>query len=111
MVQFHLDAMLAAPALRVLWARCRWLRWRLHPEPLGRLLDLRLDAGEVHPAQSHHDFMAVQGGFQRDAHRSLWRTRPLQMGLTIGTIGLGGVFATSLADNVLRRHRDNGGDA
>jgi hypothetical protein len=33
------------------------------------------------------------------------------MGLTIGTIGLGVVFATSLADNVLRRHRDNGGDA
>jgi hypothetical protein len=83
----------------------------LHPEPLGRSLDLRLDAGEVHPAQSHHDFMAVQGGFERDAHRYLWRTRPLQMGLTIGTIGLGVVFATSLADNVLRRHRDNGGDA
>jgi hypothetical protein len=29
------------------------------------LLDLRLDAGEIGTAQGHHDFMAVQGGFQR----------------------------------------------
>src|SRR5262249_28531199 len=29
----------------------RWrLRWRLDAEPLGGLLDLRLDTGEVHPA-------------------------------------------------------------
>ena len=44
-------------------------------EPLAGILDLRLDAGEVHPAQGHHDFMAVQGGFERDAHRCLgqWR--------------------------------------
>src|SRR2546426_8080588 len=33
----------------------------LGAEPLGRLLDLHLNAGEVHTAQGHHDFMAVQG--------------------------------------------------
>src|SRR5262245_16190333 len=43
-----------------------WLRWSLDAEPLARLLDLRLDTGEVHTAQGHHDVMAVQGGFQRD---------------------------------------------
>jgi hypothetical protein len=37
------------------------------------LFDLRLDAGEVHTAQGHHDFMAVQGGFERDAYRCLWQ--------------------------------------
>ena len=30
----HLDAVLAAPALRVLGALRGWLRWRLHLEPL-----------------------------------------------------------------------------
>src|SRR5262245_28086427 len=44
-------------------------------EPLAGILDLRLDAGEVHPAQGDQDFMAVQGGFQRDAHRCLWQGR------------------------------------
>src|SRR4029450_8056510 len=104
----HLHAGLAAPAFRLPYALRGCLCRSLHPEPLGRLLDLRLDAGEVHPAQSHHDFMAVQGRFPPYAHRYPCRTRPLQMGLTIGTIGLGVVFATSLADNVLRRHRDSG---
>src|SRR6516165_6880467 len=40
-------------------------------EPLAGILDLRLDAGEVHPAQGHHDFMAVHGCFQCYRHRSL----------------------------------------
>src|SRR4029453_1544020 len=30
----HLPTVLAAPARRVLGARCGWLRWRLHLEPL-----------------------------------------------------------------------------
>src|SRR5262245_3874507 len=67
-VQLHLDAMLAAPAPRMLGALRGWLCRSLHLKPLGRLLDLRLDAGEVHPAQGHQDFMAVQGGFERNAH-------------------------------------------
>ena len=41
-VPAHLHAMLGAPALRVCWALRGWLRWRLHLEPFGRLLDLRL---------------------------------------------------------------------
>jgi hypothetical protein len=56
------------------WLR-RWLRWNPDAEPLARLLDLRLDASEVHPAQSHHGFMAVQGGFQRDRHRHFRQRR------------------------------------
>src|SRR4029453_15732606 len=48
-------------------------------EPLACILDLRLDAGEVHPSQGDQHLMAVQGGFQRDRHRSLrqgrWRLR------------------------------------
>jgi hypothetical protein len=34
-------------------------------EPLAGILDLRLDAGEVHPAQGDQHLMAVQSGFQR----------------------------------------------
>ena len=34
-------------------------------EPLASILDLRLDAGEVHTAQCDQHFMAVQSGFQR----------------------------------------------
>src|SRR5262249_4188690 len=37
--------------------------WCVGAEPLGRVLDLRFNAGEVHTAQGDHDFMAVQGGF------------------------------------------------
>jgi len=44
-------------------------------EPLAGIFDLAPDAGEVHPAQGHQDFMAVQGGFERDAHRCLWQGR------------------------------------
>jgi hypothetical protein len=49
---------------------------------------LCLDAGEVHTAQGHHDFMAVQGGFQGDADRSLWQCRDcLTLGLCLGLLG------------------------
>ena len=44
-------------------------------EPLAGILDLRLDAGEVHTAQGDQHLMSVQRGFERDAHRCLrqWR--------------------------------------
>jgi hypothetical protein len=74
-VQLHRYAMLGTPAFGRLGALCRWLCRSLHLEPLGRLLDLRPDTGEVHPAQSHHDFMPVQGSLERDAHRCLWQGR------------------------------------
>ena len=38
----------------------------------------------------------------------LRRTMPLQMELTSGTMGLGDVFVTTLAYDMLRRHRDSG---
>src|SRR5262249_36337268 len=44
-------------------------------EPLAGILDLRLDAGEVHTAQGDQHLMPVQGGFERDAHRGLWQWR------------------------------------
>ena len=34
-------------------------------EPLAGILDLRLDAGEVHTAQGDQHLMAMQSGFQR----------------------------------------------
>ena len=40
------------------WLR-GWLRWSLDAEPLAHLLDLRLDAEEIHTAQGHHNFMAL----------------------------------------------------
>jgi hypothetical protein len=42
-------------------------------EPLACILDLRLDAGEVHTAQGDQHLMAVQSGFQRDTHWCLWQ--------------------------------------
>jgi hypothetical protein len=45
------------------WRRW-WLCWSLDAEPFTRLLDLRFDAGEVHPAQGHQDFMTIEGGLQ-----------------------------------------------
>jgi hypothetical protein len=56
------------------WLR-RWLRWSLDAEPLARLLDLRLNTGEIDTAQGHHGFMAVQGGFQGDRHPRLRQRR------------------------------------
>ena len=64
-VELHCHLVLLAPAL-ALALGCRVLGRSVRLEPRGGLLDLCLDAGEVHPAQSHHDFMPVQGGFQRD---------------------------------------------
>src|SRR5262245_63162334 len=65
--------MLGTPAFRPLSALRRWLCGSLPLEPLGRLFDLRLDAGEVHTTQGHQHLMPVQGGFQRDAHWCLWK--------------------------------------
>src|SRR2546428_10615502 len=42
-------------------------------QPLASILDLRLDAGEVHTAQGDEHLMSVQHGLQRDRHRSLWQ--------------------------------------
>jgi hypothetical protein len=56
------------------WLR-GWLCWSLDAEPLARLLDLRLDAEEIHTAQRDHDFMAVQAGFERDTDRHFRRRR------------------------------------
>jgi hypothetical protein len=39
------------------------------------LLYLRLNAGEVSPAQGDQDFMAVQGGFERNTDWGLWERR------------------------------------
>jgi hypothetical protein len=52
-------------------------------EPLASILDLRLDAGEVRTAQGHQDFMAVEGGLQRDRDWRLGQWRGLQ-GLRAG---------------------------
>src|SRR5262249_18510310 len=49
--------------------------WCVGAEPLGRVLDLRLDAGEVHTAQGDQHLIAMQGGFQRNADRCLWQWR------------------------------------
>src|SRR5262249_47992119 len=67
----HRHAVLAAPAFSVPWARRGWLCWCLLREPHRRLLDLRLNIGEVPTAQGHQAFMAGQGGFERVTHRAL----------------------------------------
>jgi hypothetical protein len=73
---------------------------------------LRTSAREAaRQAARCHQLLWSRVSALEDTLQELRRTMPLQMGLTIGTIGLGGVFATSLADNVLRRHGDNGRDA
>src|SRR5262245_60236951 len=47
--------------------------WGVGAEPRGRVLDLRLDAGKVHTAQGDQHLIAMQGGFQRNAHWCLWQ--------------------------------------
>jgi hypothetical protein len=73
---------------------------------------LRTSAREAARQAAHcHQLLWSRVSTLEDTLQELRRTMPLQMGLTIGTRGLGGVLATSLADNVLRGHRDNGRDA
>src|SRR5262245_35341001 len=77
--------MLGTPAFRPLSALRRWLCGSLPLEPLGRLFDLRLDAGEVHTAQGHQHLMAVQGGFQGYADWCLWEGQGWRC-LTLGLV-------------------------
>ena len=66
---------------------CAVVCWGLHPEPLACLLDLRLDAGEVHTTQGHQDFMAVQGGFQGDGPGCLWQCWCFRLGVHLALFG------------------------
>jgi len=59
------------PTLR--WWLRGWLGRSLDAEPLARLLHLRLAAEEIHTAQGHHDFMAMQGGFQGNTDWCFWQ--------------------------------------
>src|SRR5712692_9117675 len=61
-LQLHRDAVMF-PTLR------RRLGRGLRIEPLASRFYLGLDAGEVHPAQGDHDFLAVDQALERDTHR------------------------------------------
>src|SRR3989442_3333437 len=71
-------------------------------EPLARILDLRLDAGEVHTAQGDEHLMPVQHGLERDRHRSLrqgrrecWLAGCLSMAVGVSQLGLDELLCAS----------------
>src|SRR5262245_6593015 len=97
MVSPLVDSMLGTPGLSLLGVLRGWLCRSLHCKPLRRLLDLRLDAGEVGATQGHHDFLAVQSGFERDTHWCLWQwcrgTVRLRWLAWCLSLAVGGAFA------------------